>query len=130
MRKQPGPIAAIAGRVDRGPLRRITLCLQFDAVKLGIDMTFRVIEGGLAVDGRTAGDRIDAGQVSDEGARRLRQAGYDRLDARRRVTGLGLPRALDHFRMQIEFAISALSRLDPIPPDFRHDGYWPIFDKA
>ncbi|MFP3546705.1 hypothetical protein SB748_24950 [Rhizobium sp. SIMBA_035] len=93
-------------------------------------MALRVIEGGLAVAGWENARQVDEAQVGKEGARRLRESGYDRLEARRRVTGLAVPRSLDYFRMQIEFVVSALSRLEPIPPDFRNDRYWPVLDSA
>ena len=93
-------------------------------------MTFRVIEGGLVSGDQVASDQIESKQVTDEGMRRLREAGYERFEARRRATGIALPVRIDRFRMQIEFAISALSRLDPIPPDFWHDGYWPALQNG
>ena len=96
-------------------------------------MAFRVIEGGLAANGWVNGDnaaQVDVAQVRREGARRLRDSGFDRLEARRRITGIAVPRSVDHFRMQIEFVVGALSRLDPIPADFRNDCYWPILDNA
>jgi len=41
-----------------------------------------------------------------------------------------MPPVFQYFAMQIDFAADAISRLDPIPADFRSDLYWPTLDDA
>jgi len=39
-----------------------------------------------------------------------------------------MPAVLKYLAMQIDFAAEAISRLDPIPADYRSDLYWPKID--
>lgn len=48
-----------------------------------------------------------------------------RFEARERLTGMPIPPALKYYRLQIDFAVAALSRLDPCPVDYVSDMYWP-----
>jgi hypothetical protein len=41
------------------------------------------------------------------------------------ATGVPMLASLKYLSLQIDFAAETLSRLDPIPEDFRSDGYWP-----
>ena len=85
-----------------------------------------VIEGGLSLQSReVALDDTDA--VIAEGKRRLRDIGYDGLANRERLTGLPVPKKIEHFRLQVDFVVSAISAMTPIPSDFRDDAYWPAF---
>ncbi|MBX4927472.1 hypothetical protein [Rhizobium binae] len=91
-------------------------------------MKFKVIEGGrgqaASTDGHTD-DRPNRDDVRREAVRRLNESGYHPSRIREFVTGAPMPAALRYLSMQIDFAAEALSRLDPIPADFRSDGYWP-----
>lgn len=91
---------------------------------------FRVIEGGQGLSGKQ--ELCDEpNRVLEEGRRRLRDAGVDRYEIRERVTGIPMPSALRNFKLQVEFAASALAQLSPLPPDYRQDGYWPChIDRA
>ncbi|PDS74090.1 hypothetical protein [Rhizobium sp. L43] len=91
---------------------------------------FKVIEGGL---GRAVQMNVKAEEggspsrddVRREAARRLSESGYHLSRVREFATGMPMLAALKHLSLQIDFAAEALSRLDPIPEDFRSDGYWP-----
>lgn len=86
---------------------------------------FRVIEGGR---GGASVQRLltdPKGAVICEGQRRLQAAGLERFEARERLTGDPVPRDLRNFKLQIEFAVEALSSLTPIPADIEADTYWP-----
>lgn len=65
--------------------------------------------------------------VTNEGKRRLREHGLDRYIMRERLTGVPIPPIVKSFQVQIEFAISALSQLTPVPSDITDDGYWPSY---
>lgn len=92
---------------------------------------FRIIDGGLASSSVTLPTDIDpVSQVVAEGQRRLKSAGIDRYEARERLTGIEIPIALRHFKLQMEFAVKALSTLSQIPADITADGYWPTFEGA
>ena len=92
-------------------------------------MKFKVIEGGRGqaalTDGHTEDGRPDRDDVRREAIRRLNESGYHPSRIRASATGAPIPAALRYLSMQIDFAAEALSRLDPIPADFRSDGYWP-----
>lgn len=83
-------------------------------------MGLRVIEGG-----RHAGGVPTAEDVRREAARRIRAAGFDEAAVREFMTGQPMPDWLKYFKLKVEFAGEALSRLKPIPADFRSDRYWP-----
>jgi hypothetical protein len=91
---------------------------------------FKVIEGGL---GRAVqiNDRAEAGpgpsreDVRQEANRRLKESGYHPSRIREFATGVPMLASLKYLSLQIDFAAETLSRLDPIPDDFRSDGYWP-----
>jgi len=94
-------------------------------------MKFKVIEGGRGqaterddLPGEAFGPNRE--DVRREAARRLGESGYQLSRVREFATGSPMPAALKYLSMQIEFAAEALSRLDPIPEDFRSDGYWPV----
>lgn len=96
-------------------------------------MRFSVIQGGR---GSEAQDHTTEGQgnslptaqdVRGEAERRLRQAGWDRWQARSAATGCAMPRDLHYMAIQIGYVAEALSRLATIPDDFRSDSYWPRF---
>lgn len=90
---------------------------------------FRVIEGGRGGPSEDDPNCADtASLVHSEGQRRMAAAGLARFEARERITGIPMPQALKIFKVQIEFAITALSRLCPLPADYRSDGYWPTMD--
>lgn len=86
---------------------------------------FRVIEGGRGGASAHKASADPRGAVVSEGRRRLTAAGLDRFEARERLTGLPVPRDLRNFKLQIEFAVEALSSLMPIPADIEADKYWP-----
>ncbi|MEZ2131737.1 MULTISPECIES: hypothetical protein [unclassified Sinorhizobium] len=93
-------------------------------------MKFYVIEGGLseaASKNDANGDALSPSMhdVKTEAARRIKDSGYEEWRVREFVTGAPIPSALKYLRMQIEFAAEALTRLSPIPHDFRADAYWP-----
>lgn len=69
-----------------------------------------------------------ASLVRNEGQRRLAAAGLAKYEAREQIIGIPMPRALKIFKFQIEFAVTSLSRLCPLPVDYRADGYWPKMD--
>lgn len=69
-------------------------------------------------------------KIVREGERRLRIAGIERYEARERIAGFAMPMSLKHYKVQIEYAIAVLSQLDPIPPDYMSDGYWPSYENA
>ena len=89
----------------------------------------KVIEGGLS-GSLTDANREHVGSVAQEGQRRLREAGIDRYEAREKVTGVPIPAGLRIFKLQIEFAVEALSTLSPLPADYESDGYWPAKQQA
>ncbi|MBY5475429.1 hypothetical protein HFO86_35400 [Rhizobium leguminosarum] len=91
---------------------------------------FKVIEGG----------RGQAAQMDDwseerrgpskddvrrEAARRISESGYHLSRIREFATGVPMLASLKYLSLQIDFAAETLSRFDPIPEDFRSDGYWP-----
>ena len=93
-------------------------------------MVFKVIEGGrgqaaLADEWPAAGHGPSPDDVRWEAARRLNESGYHLSRVREFATGAPMPAALRYLSLQIDFAAEALSRLDPIPVDFRSDAYWP-----
>ncbi|AJC81292.1 hypothetical protein IE4803_CH04153 [Rhizobium etli bv. phaseoli str. IE4803] len=95
-------------------------------------MKFKVIEGGLGQAALTnwrieEDGRPNRDDVRREAVRRLNDSGYHPSRIREFVTGAPMPAALQYLSMQIDFAAEALSRLDPIPADFRSDGYWPAY---
>ncbi|MBB3595897.1 hypothetical protein FHX08_006317 [Rhizobium sp. BK529] len=89
---------------------------------------FRVIEGGLHCPAAQdcASDAVL--KLRGEGQRRLRQAGIERYESRQRVTGHAIPPSLKFFKLQIEFAVQALSQLSPLPADYMSDRYWPLHE--
>jgi len=94
-------------------------------------MMFKVIEGGRGraaeMDERPAEGRAPSREdVCREAARRLGESGYHLSRIREFATGSPMPAALKYLSLQIDFAAEALSRLNPIPEDFRSDGYWPV----
>lgn len=93
-------------------------------------MNLRVIEGGLGrAAGKLAGGRMPAPlDVMREAERRLGESGYQLARAKSLATGIQMPALLRYLQMQLDFAADMLSRLDPIPGDFREDRYWPSFD--
>lgn len=91
---------------------------------------FRVIQGGLARPPVDSGDDLAGILVSREGQRRLQQMGVPRFENRKRLTGLPMPPEIAAFKLQMEFAIRALSQLSPLPPDYTDDGYWPSMERA
>ncbi len=68
--------------------------------------------------------------VAREGRRRLREAGVERYEAREILTGLPMPTTVRAFKVQMEFAVQALSTLNPLPADYMSDGYWPEYEGA
>lgn len=93
-------------------------------------MKFYIVEGGLDRASSKSGPDEDASRpsmhdVKTEAARRIKDSGYEEWRVREFVTGAPIPSGLKYLRMQIEFAAVALSRLSPIPDDFRADAYWP-----
>lgn len=91
---------------------------------------FRVIEGGR---GGASAQRVSSdpkGAIVSEGRRRLDAAGLERFEARERLTGVPVPRDLRNFKLQIEFAVRALSSLTPIPADIETDKYWPSLQEG
>jgi hypothetical protein len=88
-------------------------------------MNIRVIEGGASLRQRVGTDGLDSGGVAAEGRRRLREVGYERLAVKERVTGMQIPDAVRHYRLQVDYVVSVLSKLSPIPEDFASDIYWP-----
>jgi hypothetical protein len=93
-------------------------------------MNLRVIEGGLSM-AAGAGARPDENpqpdkdDVAREATRRLGESGYHLSRLKEFAIGVAIPLELRYLKIQIDFAAAALSRLDPIPADFRSDGYWP-----
>jgi hypothetical protein len=85
---------------------------------------FRVIDGGRST---ASGIKNSRDRLRTEGKRRLSEADYEWFEARERVTGIEMPTSLRHFQLQIEFAISALSQLQPLPVDYMLDSYWPAY---
>jgi len=93
-------------------------------------MKFTVIEGGLSVieaaralvEGSAGPTRAD---VQAEGARRVKALGSDEVRTREFATGRTMPAQSRYLRMQIEFVVEALCRMDRIPADFRDNRYWP-----
>ncbi len=79
-----------------------------------------MIEGG-----RDARGVPTAEDVRREAARRIKAAGFDEAAVREFMTGHPMPDALKYFKLKVEFAGAALSRLKPVPADFRSDRYWP-----
>ena len=88
----------------------------------------RVIEGGLHCPAAQdcASDAVV--KLRGEGQRRLRQAGIERYESRQRVTGRAIPPSLKFFKLQIEFAVQALSQMSPLPADYMSDRYWPLHE--
>ena len=93
-------------------------------------MRFQVIDGGLAGihghNGRTAPRGLSPADVEAEAKRRLIAAGYERCRVKHQVTGEAIPRALQHFRLQVNWVAETLASLEPIPADYTHDKYWPV----
>lgn len=90
---------------------------------------FRIIEGGR---GGTSAQTLSGGPkgvVISEGRRRLHAAGLQAFEARERLTGVPVPRDLRNLKLQIEFAVEALSSLMPIPADIEADKYWPTLQE-
>jgi hypothetical protein len=87
----------------------------------------KLVEGGLSspVHNDRMGNGLD--QIKSEGLRRLKASGFEKYVAREKLTGIAVPTELRVFSLQIEFAISALSTLEPIPNDYARDGYWPSY---
>ncbi len=93
-------------------------------------MKLRVIEGGLGAaaeeDMRPEDGRAPTAEdVRREATRRLGESGYHLSRVREFASGVQMPQTLRHLRLQLDFTAETLSRLDPIPADFRSDGYWP-----
>ncbi|MBY5825094.1 hypothetical protein E0H51_32415 [Rhizobium leguminosarum bv. viciae] len=90
---------------------------------------FKVIEGGrgraVQMYDRSEGRGPSRDDVRREAARRIDESGYHLSRIREFATGVPMLASLKHLSLQIDFAAEALSRLDPIPDDFRADGYWP-----
>ncbi|ASR08937.1 hypothetical protein [Rhizobium leguminosarum] len=91
---------------------------------------FKVIEGGRgrAVqldDWSEEGRGPSKDDVRREAARRISESGYHLSRIREFATGVPMLASLKYLSLQIDFAAETLSRLDPIPEDFRSDGYWP-----
>jgi hypothetical protein len=95
-------------------------------------MRFRVIEGGLAASARDMMDTsaLSLKDVQAEADRRLRLAGYERYQIRQKLTGEPVPRALQYLKLQIGWVAETLASIDPIPPDFTDDKYWPTVDPS
>jgi hypothetical protein len=94
-------------------------------------MMFKVIEGGRGqaaqrddLPGEDFGPNRD--DVRREAARRLGDSGYHLSRIKEFATGAPMPAPLKYLSLQIDFAAEALSRLNPIPEDFRSDDYWPV----
>jgi hypothetical protein len=87
----------------------------------------KLVEGGRSnpVHNDRTGSGLD--EIKSEGLRRLKASGFERYAAREKLTGTAMPTELKVFSLQIEFAIGALSTLDPIPNDYARDGYWPSY---
>ena len=88
---------------------------------------FSVIEGGR----ESSSAKLETGllgSVDQEAHRRLRAAGSEKYEARERLAGLPLPNAYKHFKLQIEYTITALMRTDPSSVDFTNDKYWPVWN--
>jgi len=107
---------------------RSRVLFQISVVKvLEAKRVFRVIEGGYASPA-PQGRILDArSQVHAEGQRRLQAAGVQRYESRERLAGIPMPSSFKHFKLQIEFAMAALSQLEPVPADYMLDGYWPTY---
>lgn len=89
----------------------------------GREALFRVVDGGREMSGAITTDvKL---MVQREGNRRLAEAGVNNYVARELATGKPLPDAIKAFKLQIAFAVEALSHLSPLPADYRTDGYWP-----
>jgi hypothetical protein len=86
---------------------------------------FRVIQGGLGASSETQLVSDGPTKVEEEGRKRLKAAGVDRYVAREQVAGIAMPAHVKVFKLQVEFAITALSKLNPLPSDYMRDGYWP-----
>jgi hypothetical protein len=86
---------------------------------------FRVIEGGRCWSSENQKGLDGPAKVREEARRRLREAGIDGYEARERITGVAMPPALKMFKLQVEFTMTALSTLSPLPDDYMRDGYWP-----
>ncbi|WP_221133195.1 MULTISPECIES: hypothetical protein [unclassified Rhizobium] len=91
---------------------------------------FKVIEGGRGqavhmVERFEEGGGPSLDDVRREAARRLSASGYHLSRIREFATGVPMLASLQYLSLQIDFAAESLSRLDPIPEDFRADGYWP-----
>ncbi|NKK97850.1 hypothetical protein GFM02_06105 [Rhizobium leguminosarum bv. viciae] len=91
---------------------------------------FKVIEGGRG-QAVQMNERAEVApgpsreDVRREAARRISESGYHLSRIREFATGVPMLASLKHLSLQIDFAAEVLSRLDPIPEDFRADGYWP-----
>jgi hypothetical protein len=88
-------------------------------------MKFRVIEGGLSCSQSGTLNKVSISNVAYEGRRRLNEIGYEKLAVREQLTGMIMPENVKRFRLQVDYVVSVLSRLDPIPSDFNSDIYWP-----
>jgi len=91
---------------------------------------FEVIEGGrgqaVQMDDRSEKGRGPSrDDVRQEAARRLSASVCHLSRIREFATGAPMLASLKYLSLQIDFAAETLSRLDPIPEDFRADGYWP-----
>ncbi|MBW9118112.1 hypothetical protein JNB88_31350 [Rhizobium cauense] len=89
---------------------------------------FRLIEGGKAVPFAVEEVWDRQSMVVAEGRRRLQAAGVERYETRERVAGIAMPKSLKYFKLQVDFAVVALTQLSPIPVDYMLDGYWPKLD--
>ena len=89
-------------------------------------MYLRVIEGGMPAGETKAVSAPSVSGVHAEAARRLRAAGYHRSHMRQLATGQPIPKALQYLKLQIGWVADTLAGLDPIPPDYADDKYWPV----
>jgi len=88
-------------------------------------MYLRVIEGGLSESEAKADRPLSKSDVTAEAMRRIKASGYDRHHARYLVTGEPIPKRLQYLKIQIAWVADTLAGLDPIPPDYADDKYWP-----
>lgn len=91
---------------------------------------FRIIEGGQGGASAQSALSDPKGAVMSEGRRRLNAAGLQAFESRERLTGVPVPRDLRNFKLQIEFAVEALSTLQPMPADIEADKYWPTLQES
>jgi hypothetical protein len=99
-------------------------------------MTFKVIQGGRAIEDGSSSPGFPAGNtgrdtipcrddVLAEAECRIKAMGYETWRNRHTLTGAPVPRDISYRAMQIRFAAEAIGRLADIPADFRSDIYWP-----